>query len=59
MKTLKEKIKACDPEMVVALKNRYGVFWVGKAKFVFGAVTNEAWYGDEVEVIANCARVGE
>lgn len=59
MKTLGEKIKMCDPEQIVALKNEYGVTWIGKAKFVFGAVTLEAWNGHTLDVVINGAKVGE
>lgn len=49
--TLGEKIKKINPEKVISLKNKYGVFWTGKAKFVFGAVTFEAWNGTHIEII--------
>lgn len=51
MMTLKEQIEKINPEAVVSLKNKYGVFWIGKAKFVFGAVRLEAWNGTHIEVI--------
>ena len=59
MKTLCERISKIDPEQVVTLKNEYGVMWIGKAKFVFGAVSREAWNGNTVDVIANGAKVGD
>lgn len=59
MKTLCERISKIDPEQVVTLKNEYGVMWIGKAKFVFGAVTLEAWTGNTVDVVINGAKVGE
>lgn len=49
--TLAEKITKIDPEKVISLKNKYGVFWTGKAKYVFGAVSYKAWNGTHVEVI--------
>ena len=49
--TLGEKIKTIDPEKIISLKNKYGVFWIGKAKFVFGAVTLKAWNSTEIEVV--------
>lgn len=49
--TLAEKIATIDPEKVVSLKNSYGVFWTGKAKYVFGAVRLDAWNGIGIEVI--------
>ena len=48
---LREKIKKVDPEQIVSLKNRYGVFWTGRAKFVFGAVSSDAWNSESIEVI--------
>lgn len=36
---------------IVSLRNKYGVFWTGKAKYVFGAVTAEAWNGTNIEVV--------
>ena len=49
--TLREQIKKINPETIVSLKNKYGIFWTGKAKFVFGAVRLEAWNGTHIEVI--------
>lgn len=52
--TLGEKIKIIEeinPDMIISLKNKYGVFWTGKAKFVFSHVTYQAWNGTDVEVI--------
>lgn len=49
--TLREKIAKIDLEKVISLKNKYGVFWTGKAKYVFSAVSYEAWNGTHVEVI--------
>ena len=49
--TLGDKIKAISPDSVVALKDRYGVFWAGKARYVFGAVTLEAWNKTDIEVM--------
>ena len=47
-----EQIKRIDPEKVISLKNKYGsIFWSGKAKFVFNAVTAKAWESDEIGVI--------
>ena len=50
MMTLGEQIEKINPETVVSLKNKYGVYWIGKAKFVFGAVRLEAWNGTHIEV---------
>lgn len=49
--TLSEKINALNPETIVGLKNKYGIFWIGKAKYVFGAVSIRAWNDTEIEVI--------
>ena len=49
--TLGEKIKIINLEKIISLKNKYGVFWTGKAKFVFSHVTYQAWNGTDVEVI--------
>lgn len=49
--TLCEKIKNIDSEKVISLKNKYGVFWTGKAKFVFSAVTYKTWNGTDIEII--------
>ena len=52
--TLGEKIRKIEqknPTTIVSLKNQYGIFWTGQARFVFGAVTTEAWNGTSVEVI--------
>lgn len=49
--TLREKISKIDPEKIISLKNKYGVFWIGKAKYVFSAVSCKAWNGTHVEVI--------
>ena len=52
MMKLSEIIKEIDDqEEIVSLRNKYGVFWTGKAKYVFGAVTPEAWNGTHIEVI--------
>lgn len=51
MKTLREQIGEINPETMVSLKNKYGVFWIGRAKFVFSSVTREAWNGTHVEAI--------
>ena len=49
---LRDQIKRIDPEKVISLKNKYGsIFWSGKAKFVFNAVTAKAWESDEIGVI--------
>lgn len=49
---LRDQIKRIDPEKVISLKNKYGpIFWSGKAKFIFGAVTAKAWESDEIGVI--------
>lgn len=54
---LREQIREIEkrnPEAIVSLKEEeYGVIWVGKAKYVFGAVTCEAWNSDSLEVICN------
>ncbi len=49
--TLAEKIAKIDPEKVISLKNKYGVFFTGKAKYVFSHVTLKTWNGTDVEVI--------
>lgn len=52
--TLGEKIRNIEkknPRTIVSLKNKYGVVWTGQARFVFGAVTAEAWEGTDIEVI--------
>ena len=49
--TLAEKIAKIDPEKVISLKNRYGIFFTGKAKYVFSHVTYKAWNGTDVEVV--------
>lgn len=49
--TLGEKIEKIDPEKVISLKNKYGVFWTGKAKFVFSTITNKAWNSTDTEII--------
>ena len=50
--TLREQInKIKDQNKIVSLKNKYGVFWTGKAKYVFGAVTYEAWNSTDIEVL--------
>ena len=49
--TLAEKINKLNPETMVSLKNEYGVFWMGKAKFVFGALRIEAWNSTDIEVL--------
>ncbi len=49
--TLSEKIAKIDPEKVIILKNKYGVFWTGKAKYVFSSVTNKAWKSTDTDVI--------
>lgn len=42
--SLGETIKTMGKDSIVSLHTeRYGCFWVGKAKFVFGAVNAEAW----------------
>lgn len=51
MMALKEQIEKINSETVVSLKNKYGVFWIGKAKFVFGAIRLEAWNGTHIKVI--------
>ena len=48
--TLGEKIKHLDPETMVNLRNDYGVFWTGKAKFVFNAVSYKAWNSADIDV---------
>ena len=50
--TLGEKVNRINDNAIISLKNKYGVFWTGKAKYVFGAVTLEAWNSTEIEVIA-------
>lgn len=49
--TLREQIERIDGEKIISLKNKYGVFWTGRAKYVFGAVTLEAWNGTGIEVV--------
>ena len=44
--TVGEYIESLDPNSMVALKNKYGVFYTGRAKFVFGALRYEAWIED-------------
>ena len=51
MKTLKEKIKNIDPEAIISLSNKYGVFYTGKAKFVFNLVTLKAWNSTDIKII--------
>ncbi len=51
--TLKEKIKKVKPDTVVALKNAYGIYFIGKAKYVYQNVTNKAWYGEDTKVVIN------
>lgn len=54
--TLGEKIKMLeksDPEMIIGLKDKYGVNWIGKVKFVFGAVRKEAWESSDIQVVRN------
>lgn len=51
--TLKEKINSLNPDTMVSLKTEYGVFWMGRAKYVFGAVTMDAWNGTEIEVLVH------
>lgn len=48
--TLGERINSIPPEAVVSLRNEYGVCWIGKAKYVFGAVTLDAWNSTQIEV---------
>ena len=51
--TLSEQIKrieAKNPQQIVSLANKYGVFWIGQARFVFGAVSREAWEGTHITV---------
>lgn len=50
-RTVAEQIKALDPDTLVKLVNEYGCCWIGRAKFVFGAVTYEAWNGTDIEVV--------
>lgn len=45
-----ERIKERDPRQIVVLENAYGVFWIGQARFVFGAVSSEAWNGTKIVV---------
>jgi len=51
--TLGEKIKQIEkinPDSIVTLSTKeYGSFWTGKAKFVFGAVSMDAWKSTEIE----------
>ena len=49
--TLGEKIEKLNPDEIISLKNKYGVFWTGKAKFVFGAVALKAWDSTTIEVL--------
>lgn len=45
MKTLGEQVEAIEsicPDAIISLKNKYGVFYTGKAKFVFNLVTLKA-----------------
>ena len=52
MKTLAEQIKEIkNQDEIVSLRDSYGVSWTEKAKFVFGAVTNEAWESERIEVV--------
>ena len=59
MKTLRETIRKLDPEQVITLKNEHGVVWVGKSKFVFGAVDREAWTDNTLCVFADGSKVGD
>lgn len=49
--TLGERIEKLNPETLIALKNKYGTFWLGKAKYVFSAVTPKAWGATDIEVV--------
>lgn len=44
--TVGEYIKALDPKSIVSLKNKYGVFYTGKAEFVFSRLRYETWIED-------------
>ncbi len=46
-------IEALNPKEIVALKGRNGIFWVGQARYVIGAVTYEAWNGTGIAVMIN------
>ena len=49
--TLSEKIKKINPDRIISLKNKYGIFWTGRAKFVFSAVTYQAWNSPDIEIV--------
>ena len=42
-RTVSSVVGKLNPETIVSLKNSYGTFWSGKAKFVFNSLTSEAW----------------
>ena len=44
--TVGEYIKALDPKSIVSLKNKYGVFYTGRAEFVFRRLRHETWIED-------------
>lgn len=50
-RTVAEQIKAIKPDTVVKLVNEYGWFWIGKAMYVFSAITAEAWDSAEIKVV--------
>ena len=50
---LRDRINALNPETVISLENEFGIFWTGKAKFVFGAVRYDIWIGNDVKVICD------
>lgn len=48
--TLAEKIGILNPDAIIALSRNGEVFWIGKAKYVFGAVTLQAWRSTDITV---------
>ena len=53
MRTVYQKIKTLMPDQVVGLWNEYGLFWVGRAKFVTGALSYKGLNSTSIKVTLN------